>query len=77
MRAADLLGPPAKRPGIAGVAYDTAWLAGLPDTPERRSTRYPTTLRWLADNQLSDGSWAAACATSTTASCARLRRSPR
>jgi halimadienyl-diphosphate synthase len=52
-----LLGPPATRPGISGVAYDTAWLAGLPDRVDRRQSRYPTTLRWLADNQLSDGSW--------------------
>ena len=52
-----LLGPRATRPGIRGVAYDTAWLAGLPTDHERRSNRFPTTLRWLADNQLPDGSW--------------------
>ena len=57
MRATDLLGAPARRPGISGVAYDTAWLAGLPDRVDRRQSRFPTTLRWLADNQLSDGSW--------------------
>jgi len=39
------------------VPYDTAWLAGLPTDSDRRSSRYPTTLRWLADNQLADGSW--------------------
>ncbi|MCA1646711.1 MAG: hypothetical protein LC797_15075, partial [Chloroflexi bacterium] len=39
------------------MAYDTAWLAGLARHTDRRSTRFPTTLRWLADNQLSDGSW--------------------
>ena len=39
------------------MAYDTAWLAGLPTDHERRSNRFPTTLRWLADNQLPDGSW--------------------
>jgi hypothetical protein len=52
-----LLVDPASRPGITGVAYDTAWLAGLPTRSDRRSSRFPTTLRWLADNQLSDGSW--------------------
>jgi halimadienyl-diphosphate synthase len=57
MRERDLLGAPASRPGISGVAYDTAWLAGVPAREDRRSSRFPTTLRWLADNQLSDGSW--------------------
>jgi halimadienyl-diphosphate synthase len=52
-----LLGTPKSRPGIAGVAYDTAWLAGLAHRDDRRTSRFPTTLRWLADNQLSDGSW--------------------
>ena len=56
-RGTDLLGPPSTRPGITGVAYDTAWLAGLPEPADRRTSRFPTTLRWLADNQLSDGSW--------------------
>jgi halimadienyl-diphosphate synthase len=51
------LGHPSTRPGITGVPYDTAWLAGLPSHSDRRSSRYPTTLRWLADNQLADGSW--------------------
>jgi halimadienyl-diphosphate synthase len=55
--ATDLLGHPAHRPGISGVAYDTAWLAGLPTRADRHQSRFPTTLRWLADNQLSDGSW--------------------
>ncbi|MBV8713904.1 MAG: hypothetical protein JO020_05950 [Chloroflexi bacterium] len=53
----NVLAPPSRRPGINGVAYDTAWLAGLPRHDDRRSSRFPTTLRWLADNQLSDGSW--------------------
>jgi halimadienyl-diphosphate synthase len=56
-RAEELLGEPSTRPGITGVPYDTAWLAGLPEAPDRRSSRFPTTLRWLADNQLADGSW--------------------
>jgi halimadienyl-diphosphate synthase len=45
------------RPGIAGVAYDTAWLAGVPARADRRTSRFPTSLRWLAENQLPDGSW--------------------
>jgi len=45
------------RPGIAGVAYDTGWLAGVASTEDRRVSRFPTSLRWLADHQLSDGSW--------------------
>jgi ent-copalyl diphosphate synthase len=52
-----VLGDPSTRPGITGVPYDTAWLAGLATETDRRSSRFPTTLRWLADNQLSDGSW--------------------
>jgi halimadienyl-diphosphate synthase len=48
---------PRKRRGIEGVAYDTAWMASVPVLAERRSSRFPTTLRWLADNQLGDGSW--------------------
>jgi hypothetical protein len=32
-------------------------LAGVPDREDRRTSRYPTALRWLTDNQLSDGSW--------------------
>ena len=56
-REPDPLGDPATRPGISGVAYDTAWLAGMPAPTDRRSSRFPTALRWLVDNQLSDGSW--------------------
>ena len=48
---------PQRRPGITGVAYDTAWMASVPLLEERRANRFPTTLRWLADNQLADGSW--------------------
>lgn len=48
---------PSERPGIEGVAYDTAWLAALPDPADRRTSRFPSALRWLADNQLADGSW--------------------
>src|SRR5204863_2138456 len=56
-RTRGLLGNPSTRPGISGVAYDTAWLAGLPQHADRRTSQFPTALRWLADNQLVDGSW--------------------
>lgn len=52
-----LLREPAARTGIAGVPYDTAWLAGVSATFDQRQSRFPTSLRWLADNQLADGSW--------------------
>jgi halimadienyl-diphosphate synthase len=45
------------RPGISGTAYDTAWLASVPHPGDRRASRFPTSLRWLTENQLSDGSW--------------------
>ncbi|HLZ08736.1 MAG TPA: prenyltransferase/squalene oxidase repeat-containing protein [Chloroflexota bacterium] len=44
------------RPGIAGTAYDTAWLASIP-ADAAGSTRFPTALQWLVDNQHPDGSW--------------------
>ncbi|HLZ31518.1 MAG TPA: prenyltransferase/squalene oxidase repeat-containing protein [Chloroflexota bacterium] len=53
----DPLGEPCGRPGISGVAYDTAWLAGMPAPTDPGRSRFPTALRWLADNQLADGSW--------------------
>src|SRR5205085_1599524 len=52
-----LLDSDAPRPGISGTAYDTAWLASVPEAAERRASRFPSSLRWLADNQLADGSW--------------------
>jgi halimadienyl-diphosphate synthase len=53
----DPLGDPSTRPGISGVAYDTAWLAGMSAPTDPRGSRFPTALRWLVANQLSDGSW--------------------
>jgi halimadienyl-diphosphate synthase len=51
------LGSPRTRPGISGVAYDTAWLAGLRAPNDRRASRFPSSLHWLVDNQHADGSW--------------------
>src|SRR5687768_12943230 len=56
----ELLAEPEARPGIAGTAYDTAWLAGLaaPGLPaEEATSRFPLALQWLVDNQQQDGSW--------------------
>jgi halimadienyl-diphosphate synthase len=52
-----LLDADAPRPGISGTAYDTAWLASVPNPADRRTSRFPTSLRWLTENQLPDGSW--------------------
>src|SRR5579859_1925288 len=57
VRARRLLGQPAQRPGIAGTAYDTAWLASVPDPDDRRAPRFPAALQWLVDHQWADGSW--------------------
>ena len=57
LRSADRRLVPTQRRGIEGVAYDTAWIASVPERADRRNSRFPTTLRWLADNQLADGSW--------------------
>jgi len=53
--ASDLLNEP--RPGINGVAYDTAWLAGVAKIGDAHASRFPTSLRWLMENQHADGSW--------------------
>src|SRR4051812_10614708 len=45
------------RTGIAGTAYDTAWVASVPAQDERRSPRFPTALQWLVEHQHPDGSW--------------------
>jgi halimadienyl-diphosphate synthase len=55
--ASDMLGQPDSRPGIEGTAYDTAWLASVPEDAERRASRFPTSLHWLVQHQNADGSW--------------------
>ncbi|VAI81809.1 unnamed protein product [Triticum turgidum subsp. durum] len=37
--------------------YDTAWVALVPSLDDSDSPQFPTTLRWILDNQLPDGSW--------------------
>src|SRR5437588_10587398 len=73
MRAASGLGPTPPRldgspgrtavrgsadmPGLSDTAYDTAWVAAVPAIEDRRTTRYPSSLQWLVEHQLPDGSW--------------------
>ena len=52
-----ILGDPATRPGIAGTAYDTAWLASVPAERRDQGPRFPSALQWLVEHQLPDGSW--------------------
>ncbi|HEV7216648.1 MAG TPA: hypothetical protein VGP33_16195, partial [Chloroflexota bacterium] len=52
-----LLGNVQDRPGIAGTAYDTAWLASVPAERRKNSAYFPSALQWLVDHQHSDGSW--------------------
>lgn len=52
-----LLRSPAPRPGIEGTAYDTAWLASVPEVANRRRSQFPTALQWLIEHQHADGSW--------------------
>jgi halimadienyl-diphosphate synthase len=54
---APLLGDPLHRPGIAGTAYDTAWLAGVAAPESEHGSHFPTALQWLVEHQHPDGSW--------------------
>nr|UZM18089.1 ent-copalyl diphosphate synthase [Gymnaconitum gymnandrum] len=38
-------------------AYDTAWVAMVKDIHGDDRPQFPTSLQWVIDNQLSDGSW--------------------
>ena len=42
---------------ISGSAYDTAWVALLEHVDGSGAPQFPTSLEWIADNQLPDGSW--------------------
>lgn len=37
--------------------YDTAWVALVEDLEKTEIPQFPSSLQWIADNQLSDGSW--------------------
>ncbi|KAG6645195.1 hypothetical protein CIPAW_08G105600 [Carya illinoinensis] len=42
---------------ISISAYDTAWVALVQDVNGSSLPQFPSTLRWIANNQLPDGSW--------------------
>ncbi|KAD6120133.1 hypothetical protein E3N88_11404 [Mikania micrantha] len=42
---------------ISVSAYDTAWVALVKDVNGNDSPQFPSSLEWIANNQLSDGSW--------------------
>jgi halimadienyl-diphosphate synthase len=61
----DELHPPSQLAGptprsIASTAYDTAWVASLPDPADPQQPRFPAALEWLLAEQLPDGSWGGA-----------------
>lgn len=46
--------------GELGIsAYDTAWVALIKniDGSDINAPQFPSCLKWIADNQLPDGSW--------------------
>ncbi len=44
---------------MAGTAYDTAWVASIPDPERPDRPAFPQALEWLRLHQHSDGSWGA------------------
>lgn len=42
---------------ITVSGYDTAWVALVPRLDGGEGPEFPTSLRWILDNQLPDGSW--------------------
>lgn len=42
---------------ISPSSYDTAWVARVPAIDGSQQPHFPQTLKWITDNQLSDGSW--------------------
>ncbi|URE37604.1 FR47-like protein [Musa troglodytarum] len=42
---------------ISISAYDTAWVALVKNTDGSGGPRFPSSLQWIVDNQLPDGSW--------------------
>jgi halimadienyl-diphosphate synthase len=42
---------------IMSTAYDTAWVAALPNPADKSKPRFPSALNWLSTHQLADGSW--------------------
>ncbi len=46
-------------PDMSPSAYDTAWVARLPDPMDPETPRFPAAFDWLLRNQKADGSWGA------------------
>lgn len=42
---------------ISISAYDTAWVALVEDVNGSGNPQFPSSLQWIANNQLPDGSW--------------------
>ena len=42
---------------ISISAYDTAWVALVEDIEGSGGPQFPSSLQWIANNQLQDGSW--------------------
>ncbi|XP_077227069.1 (-)-kolavenyl diphosphate synthase TPS28, chloroplastic-like [Tasmannia lanceolata] len=42
---------------ITASAYDTAWVAQIEDINGTETPQFPSTLQWIVENQLADGSW--------------------
>ncbi|TVU23895.1 hypothetical protein EJB05_26281, partial [Eragrostis curvula] len=42
---------------ISASAYDTAWVAMVPQPDGGEGPQFPATVRWIVSNQLPDGSW--------------------
>lgn len=42
---------------ISVSAYDTAWVALVEDMNKAGTPQFPSSLQWIVDNQLHDGSW--------------------
>ncbi|XP_015077857.1 ent-copalyl diphosphate synthase, chloroplastic [Solanum pennellii] len=42
---------------ISVSAYDTAWVAMVKDVKGTETPQFPSSLEWIANNQLADGSW--------------------
>ncbi|MBA0715250.1 hypothetical protein Golax_014159, partial [Gossypium laxum] len=42
---------------ISSSAYDTAWVALVEDVSGSGAPQFPSSLEWIANNQLPDGSW--------------------
>ncbi|KAF9621268.1 hypothetical protein IFM89_018485 [Coptis chinensis] len=46
---------------ISISAYDTAWVALVEDIHGKGSPQFPSSVQWIIDNQLTDGSWGDKC----------------